>query len=169
MEHDDIFIGHTYQYMSVYYILNQFANSKKRIKIKDIKTGDYVYDPTDSSKDLTTLTTDDLITGSETDYIKTGMTIELYDTDNPGSTDTPIDSLQIVLKGDTNGDGKIMANDATVILFNAVNDSTEDEMKEAKYRAGLISVTTPMHMAKEATYINTHAVGNIDINSAYSI
>lgn len=169
MDHDDIFIGHTYQYMSVYYILNQFANSKKRIKIKDIKTGDYVYDPTDSAKDLTTLTTDDLITGSETDYIKTGMTIELYDTDTPGATDTPIDSLQIVLKGDTNGDGKIMANDATSILFNAVNDLTEDEMKEAKYRAGLVSVTTPKQMAKEASSINTHAVGNTDINSAYSI
>jgi len=73
------------------------------------------------------------------------------------------------LKGDTTCDGKIMAKDGTGILLNAVNVISEDDMKKPDYRAGLITQTVPTQMAKEASKINLHAVGNLDINEDYSL
>ena len=143
-------IGKTFQGTTIYYLINQFTNSNKRIRVKDPTTGDYLYDPSDPSKDITTLITDDvldvkdpLITDTSdpsnlnpNNYIKTGLIVELYGVDNPTSTDTPIDSIPIVISGDTNGDGVIDTSDSAQIKKWNTTTPTIADSQNAYYYSG---------------------------------
>ena len=173
----DIVLGKTFQGTTIYYLVNQFANSKSRIKVKDPNTGDYLYDPTDPSKGLSSLVTadvldvkDPLITDTSDpsnmnplNYIRTGLIVELYGVDNPTSTDAPIDSIPIVISGDVNGDGLIDTSDAAGLKKWNVEIPSEANCRNAYYYAGyeygysdlLVATSFAASIMKDANEITT--------------
>ena len=88
------------------------------------------------------------------DYIGSGMFLVLYDTDT--ASRKPIDGVQLIVVGDTNGDGMIGAADASEIVSNSLNsfDATNtSQYQTAKYLAGLLSDLSIQGAADASTVI----------------
>lgn len=58
---------------------------------------------------------------SDTSNLATGMIVKLYKTDNKFTDSNVADSKTIVVKGDANGDGRILLNDATTVLYHTLS------------------------------------------------
>lgn len=92
------------------------------------------------------------------DWIGSGVYIVLYDNDDP-TTRKALDSVEIVVVGDTDGDGCIIAKDAAVIaanVYNGFDPNNLDYFKTARYLAGLLTERC-IQISKCAATTSTHS------------
>lgn len=144
-------LGHLYQGTTFADILTQFVNDKQYIRIYD-KDDVLIYDGSDTSLQ------------DDTQKITTGQKISLVDPSDPNQN---LDVIELMLKGDTNGDGYININDVATVYENLSLSLENEDKLNTLYQAGILNGLSVSQNINDVSEIFLHIAGSTDINEDY--
>lgn len=155
-------------------VLKMISNKREYLLLTD-SNGTVLWDGVNGSvqnaiKGTNTL---DIMGTSLNDFVRTGWRIYLYsDTTTTRNISNAIDAVEIVIAGDTDGDGRITADDAGKIKTNTIDFSlTSLDMNTSFYYAGLLTaklnVTSNSQSVDDAGIILTYTAEMTNNNFNY--